>query len=103
MIELRIACRPKAKAPAMSGETFQTLAKRWTNGELARDWPDYVKLKSSAADDANRFERLFKTIGSVPLARFALVDAERAMAALDPELASGTRRPYAQLSRRCSS
>src|SRR4051812_6760120 len=53
----------KAATAASSGETFKSLAEKWTNGELARDWPDYVKIKSSAADDVNRFERLFKTIG----------------------------------------
>jgi integrase len=87
----------KASAKPSSGETFQTFSERWTNGELARKWPDYVKAKKSAADDINRFERLYKTIGDVPLDRFALADAERAMAALDPDLASATRRQYAQL------
>jgi integrase len=90
-----LASKPAIAPP--SGETFKSLAEKWTGGELARDWPDYVKLKSSADDDVNRFDRLFKTIGSVPIASFALADAERAMAALDPDLASGTRRQYAQL------
>jgi integrase len=85
------------QAASTNGETFKSLAENWTSGALAREWPDYVKIKSSAADDVNRFERLFKTIGDIPLARFELADAERAMAALDHQLASGTRRQYAQL------
>ena len=89
--------RRKASAKLNSGDTFKTFSERWTSGELTRKWPDYVKAKKSKADDVNRFERLYKTIGDVPLSRFTLADAERAMGALDSELSSATRRQYAQL------
>jgi integrase len=87
----------KAKPPPRSGETFGKLAERWTTNELSRDWPDYVKTKRSVEHDVSRFEVLNKTIGSVPIATFALADAERAMRSLDKSLSSATRRHYAQL------
>jgi len=83
--------------PAASGLTFQQLGEKWTSEELLRDFPDYVKKKKSVGHDVGRLELLYKTIGAVPLASFALEDAERAMRALDPKLASASRRQYAQL------
>jgi hypothetical protein len=37
-----------AKAKPLSGPvTFRTFAERWTNGELARLYPDHVEVKAS--------------------------------------------------------
>jgi integrase len=77
--------------------TFREMGEDWTNEKLLREWPDYVKKKRSVEDDKGRLEFLYKTIGAVPLVRFELADAERAMAMLDAELSSATRRQYAQL------
>jgi len=84
----------KTKRPTL---TFQELGEKWTDESLHKDFPDYVKTKRSKDLDKGRLEVLYKTIGSVPLNEFKLEDAERAMAALDPELSSATRRQYAQL------
>jgi integrase len=77
--------------------TFKDLGEQWTKGELHDKWPDHVKLKRSADHDKGRLEWLYERIGTIPLAAFTLEDAERAMADLDSELSSATRRQYAQL------
>jgi integrase len=85
-------------APRPAGSlTFAKLAGRWTGGDLARDYPDHVRVKKSADDDEYRLEVLCKTIGDVPIASFKLDDAERAMRALPKHLAPASRRQYAQL------
>jgi len=87
----------KAAAPSSGGETFKSLAEKWTDGTLNREWPDYIKDKRSVSHDVARFEFLNATIGNVPITEFTLADAERAMRSIDPELSSATRRHYAQL------
>jgi hypothetical protein len=37
--------------------TFEELARMWTSGELARKYPDHVKVKRSADDDGYRLEK----------------------------------------------
>jgi len=80
--------------------TMRDLGKAWTSGELAKKYPDHVKQKSTADKDAERLRVLCKAIGDVPVTRFAVADAKRAMAALPKELSSTTRRQYAQIIRR---
>jgi len=77
--------------------TFRDLGERWTRGDLAREFPDYVRVKKSVADDMLRLQWLYDRIGSVPLAGFSLDDAKRAMADIPKERSSATRRQYAQL------
>ena len=94
------------KLPAMGSEprctTFRELAEQWTSGRLHAEWPDHVKPKDST-DDASRFRYLNELdvggvkLGDVPLDRFTLDHAERAMRQL-PETATrpATRRHYGQ-------
>ncbi len=77
--------------------TFKDLATDWTSGELHRKYPDYVKLKRSVDNDKGRLERLYESIGTVPIERFTLADAKRAMAKIPEGRSSATRRHYAQL------
>jgi integrase len=79
--------------PAM---TFRALGEMWTSGELARDFPDYVKVKRSAGKDALLLEKLYKAVGDVSIVAFTIADAKRAMASLPRGLRSATRRHYAQ-------
>jgi integrase len=91
-------CGASSKPPKVRATTtFEQLGEQWTSGKLHREWPDHVKLKKTADTDEDRLEKLYKVIGPVALINFTLEDAERAMASLDDELASGTRRHYAQL------
>jgi integrase len=85
---------PKPSAVAL---TFEKAGRSWTSGELHRRYPDHVKLKRSAGTDAKRLEKLYATIGDVPLAAFSLAHAEKAMAALPPNISPATRRQYGQL------
>jgi len=92
-----------ATLPArLEGPTFAEVAKRWTDGDLARDWPDHVKAKDSEPDE-RRFKLLNalmvdgRTLGDIPLSRFKLDHAEEAMRQLPAKARKpATRRHYAQ-------
>lgn len=84
---------PKA-APVL---TFEQAGRAWTSGEVHRRYPDYIKLKRSAGTDAKRLEKLYATIGDIALGAFSLAHAEKAMAALPPNISPATRRQYGQL------
>ena len=86
----------------LDGATFSEVAKRWTSGELARDWPDHVKAKDSDEDERkirflNGLDVGGVKLGDLPLSRFKLDHAEAAMRQL-PKTAKrpATRRHYAQ-------
>jgi integrase len=91
-----VADKPKPGAPGAI-TTFAQLGEAWTSNRLAREHPDHIRAKRSAAKDAERLVVLNKTIGEVPVRRFVLADAKRAMAALPAGLSSSTRRQYAQV------
>jgi integrase len=85
------------------GVTFAQFAKRWTDGELAIDYPDHVKTKN-ATIDTGRLSALCKIdvgglkLGAVALRKVSLDHAERAMAGLPDDVKRpATRRQYAQI------
>ena len=81
-----------------SAVTFKDFAERWTNEELHRDWPDYVKVKRSVDDDVERFEKhVYPVVGHVPLVSFGVKHAEAVMRSLPATLSPGSRRHVAQL------
>ncbi len=96
-VEALTAGKIKAKKTTIEVVTFRDLAKQWTGGDLARMFPDHVRVKRSADLDEGRLDVLSKSIGDVAIASFRLEDAERAMASLPPDLSPATRRQYAQL------
>jgi hypothetical protein len=85
----------------LEGPTFAEVAKQWTDGDLARDWPDHVKAKDSDEDERklkylNALEIDGVKFGSVPLSRFRLDHAEAAMRQLPASAKRpATRRHYA--------
>ncbi len=93
---------PEADGSAPRCMTFRDLAEQWTSGRLHREHPDHVRAKDSK-DDSARFKYLNALdvggvkLGDVPLDRFTLEHAERAMRQL-PEAAKrpATRRHYGQ-------
>ncbi len=80
--------------------TFEQVAKLWTSGKLAKQYPDHVAQKDSGQDESH-LKVLNQTIGKIEIGAFTLDDADRAMAKL-PESARSpsTRRHYAQVIRR---
>ncbi|HET7542017.1 MAG TPA: site-specific integrase, partial [Polyangiaceae bacterium] len=91
-----------------AGTSFRTLAKRWTSGDLAKDFPDHVAVKKTSDADDGRLEWVSAivlpeggTFGDLPLARVTLDSCEHVMRNL-PETAKrpATRRQYAQVIRR---
>jgi len=55
------------KAALANGPTFQSIGDDWTLGKLNERFPDHVKLKRSADRDTDRLEKLYETIGGVPI------------------------------------
>jgi integrase len=78
-------------------KTFRDVANLWTSGELHRRFPKRMKEKgeSSMAASRGKLEKLCAVVGSVPIAKFSVVDAERALAALPASLEPITYRQYA--------
>jgi len=111
---------PKATPrPVDAKNTVRGIAGRWTSGELARLYPDHVREKKSARDDAYRLAILCETsIADVPVERLSLDVIDTAMGEIEEarqrvedrraaergrsskrlaSLAPGGRRQYAQL------
>lgn len=87
--------KDKAAAP-----TFEDVGKLWTSGELAREYPDHVKVKRSGERDRQRLEAyVYPLVGAVPIADFTLDHAETIMRALPPKRVRtpATRRHVAQI------
>jgi integrase len=86
------------------GTTVKELADLWTSGDLAKEYPDHVKVKKTSAGDARIFAWLGKvrlpdgsTFGDRAVATVTLDDCDHVMGAL-PKTAEtpATRRQYAQ-------
>ena len=78
--------------------TFEDFAKDWTDGELARRFPDHVKHKRSAERDEELLRiYILPHVKEVRLDEFTLADAECVMANLPAKLSPGTRRHIAQV------
>ncbi len=88
------------KLGAQQVPTFAQFAKRWTDGELARTYPDHVSAKDSAPDE--RFLRRYinPQVEGVRIDEFGLDDADRIMSSLPIALSTSTRRQVAQVIRR---
>ncbi len=104
------------KAPGLSGAgglrkdgmTVEELAAAWSSGELAKSYPDHVRVKKSSKDDARIFAWLNKvrmpdgtTFGARPVASVTLDDCDHLMGHL-PETTrtAAARRQYAQAIRK---
>jgi integrase len=78
-------------------KTFRDVGERWTSGDLARLYPDHVKVKKSTDLDRGRLERyIYPLLEGVTIEGFTLDDAERVMRAL-PHKEPSTRRRFALL------
>jgi|CZKU01.1.fsa_nt_gi integrase len=78
--------------------TFGAFAKEWTDGDLAKKYPDHVREKRSATRDEELLRlHVLPHVTDVRLDDFALHHAEVVMANLSPKLSAGTRRHVAQV------
>jgi integrase len=88
-------------APPRGATTFQEFAEDWTSGKLHDRYPDHVKRKGTAEDDAGRLRKhVYGIVGHVALQDFRLEHAQAVMAALSKKLSATSRRHVAQLIRR---
>ncbi len=90
---------PSAAAPS-TGKTFAQVAKMWTDGEIARLFPDHISTKKTVDQDVARLKILNTEIGHVPIASFTIDDALRAMGKVPKRFKAANRRQYAQVIRR---
>lgn len=98
-----LICRGEsAPRPAMpASPTVEEVGRRWTSGELARTYPDHVKAKDSADDDAQRLRNyVYPIVGDVPIGGFTIEHGEKVLRALPETLSVATRRHVAQALRR---
>ncbi len=78
--------------------TIREIGERWTRGDLAREYPDHIKMKDSQSHDAGRLELyVYPLVGDVSIDRFSLDHAEAVMRAMPAKRAPATRRHIAQL------
>ena len=81
--------------------TFRQLCERWTSGDLARTYPDHVRVKRTARFDVMRLEaHVYPNVPDVPIHGFTLDHAEAVMRAIPSERSAATRRHVAQLMHR---
>jgi integrase len=101
----RMARERRGAAPSTParGPTLQDVGRRWTSGELARDFPDHIKAKRTAERDVQRLDRyVYPIAGHLPIVDFTIDHAEAVMKALPPNRVRtpATRRHVAQLMHR---
>lgn len=77
-------------------KTFRDVAELWVSGELHRRYPDRVGVAGGNHERA-RVEFLCRSVGEVPLRRFTVETAERALSTVPRDLMASTRRHYAQI------
>jgi hypothetical protein len=94
-----LSARRLTYAPVMFsvGTTVRQFGELWTKGELARLFPDYVKVKRTAEDDTGILAKyVYPLIGTTPVRALELTACERVMAELPERLSPARRRHVAQ-------
>jgi integrase len=91
---------PEEQAEKATPLTFKELGERWTSGKLAREYPDQLRTKRTADDDAAMLERhVYPVIGEQLLTSITLEDCERVMRRLT-EKGGARRKKLSPLTRR---
>ncbi len=81
--------------------TIREIGERWTGGDLARDYPDHVRVKASVGHDIGRLEKyIYPVVGDIRIDAFTLDHARIVMRGMTTENAVATRRHVAQLMNR---
>lgn len=86
--------REKQSAPTA---TLRNVIDRWTKGELAKEFPDYVARKRSARRDVELSKHVPGEFLDLPLRVWTSETYHAVMRQLSAELSSGSRRHVAQL------
>ncbi len=98
---MRSSSNRKAENPRHS-RTVRELGDAWTNGDLAKDFPDQIKVRRVVDNNVSRLERhVYPVIGPIRVAALTLADVERVTSSLtgkrptQRKLSSITRRTIA--------
>lgn len=77
--------------------TIRKFGEKWTGGDLARTFPDHVRVKVTSKDDAQILEQyVYPVMGATPVRAVQLGDAELVMAGIGAGLSRARRRHIAQ-------
>jgi integrase len=85
---------------AKEARTLRAVLRRWTSGELHRDFPDYVEKKRSWRSDVHRSKKIPDEYLDLPLSAWTVETVERVMRTLSADLSPASRRHIAQLMHR---
>lgn len=90
------------RAPNAAMPTIRELGEAWSRGDLARDYPDHVRVKASVGHDIGRLEKyIYPVVGDVRIDAFTLDHARAVMRGMgSTENAVATRRHVAQIMNR---
>jgi integrase len=93
-VEALVAGKLRRKgASTAPATTFRMVGESWTSGDLARDYPDHVRIKRTREEDASRFEKyIYGKLGPKTVSEITLADVEQVMSALPGHLSPLTRR-----------
>lgn len=88
------------KSVAITGDIlFRELSRRYTEGELAKSYPDHIRAKDYDDDKSRLRLYILPLAGDVPVRAFTMNHANRVMQSLPP-MASSNRRHVAQIMHR---
>lgn len=88
----------EAAPPPVASMTFAEFGYAWTSGELRSRYPDHIKKKKTATQDARRLENhVYPVIGTIPLEEITLDHALAVMERLPAHLKPASRRHVAQV------
>ncbi len=77
--------------------TFKKFADRWTSGDLAKQYPDHVKIKQADDDKERLAKYVFPALGDLPIKSITRAQCDAVLAKLPSILRPATRRHVAQV------
>jgi integrase len=94
----RLASTLAAPLRSTSATTFRAFAKKWTSGDLHREFPDHVPEKKTAGKDAGLLAKyVYPILGPLPLRDIKLRHCQDVLRGVPLERSSAVRRQVAQV------
>ncbi len=97
MVERMVAGRVKDRDARGGGPTFKSFARRWTDGELHRLFPDRVPKIDHAINELRLAKHVYPVVGDIPIRAVTRENAEEVLRRLPETAARASRRHVAQL------
>ena len=97
---IEVMCAGKAAKGGPLVPTFEAFAKEWTDGKLAKKYPDHVPPKDATEDERYLSKMIVPHIGQYPVNEITLDHADLVMANIPEGRSPALRRHVAQVIRR---